>query len=122
MDQEGILSLLNLIGEKFLPFPPSKGRQLPKQDKGRVSQAVILLPVPREQNNKTQVSGKRQLHPRKPQHIRGGRQIQAGWGGMRWRGPESLMNLFTSRQERGLDLGITSATLSFPTFFYFITY
>lgn len=67
MDQEGILRLLDLAGEKFLPFPPSEGSQLPKQDKGRVSEIVIVLWTPHEQKNKTQVITKRQLHQRPSQ-------------------------------------------------------
>ena len=46
------MSLLHLTGKEPLPLPSSKGSQLPEQDKGRVSQAVILLRVPHEQNNK----------------------------------------------------------------------
>lgn len=46
------MCLVNLVSEKFLPFPPSKCSQLPKQNKGRVPHTIVLLWVSINNNKK----------------------------------------------------------------------
>ena len=105
MCQEGVLSLLHLTGEEPPPLPSCKGSQLPKQDKGRVSQAVILLWVPREQNNKPQSVPQRAasrdsaaLFPARSRWALTSR-LSTRWLGweMERRPPESALRLSSSR-------------------------